>query len=222
MDDDASSVRVAIRIRPQLPREIIDACKICTFKTPGEPQAWIGSNKAFTYDYVYDTSSCQEEVYDDTVKGLIEGCFEGFNATVLAYGQTGSGKTYSMGTGFETGSQPDQLGIIPRAVRHLFQGVEARLEEAKENNVPPPEFKVSAQFMELYNEEIIDLFDNSSAGLKGKKSGVRIHEDANGNIYTVGITSRTVTSEEDTLMCLKTGAFNREVKSLSLYGFIMS
>ena len=77
------------RIRPQLPREIIDACKICTFKTPGEPQAWIGSNKAFTYDYVYDTAASQEEVYDDTVKQLIEGCFEGFNATVLAYGQTG-------------------------------------------------------------------------------------------------------------------------------------
>jgi len=216
MDEDASSVRVAIRIRPQLPREIIDACKICTFKTPGEPQAWIGSNKAFTYDYVYDTQSCQEEVYDDTVKGLIEGCFEGFNATVLAYGQTGSGKTYTMGTGFEVGSQADQLGIIPRAVRHLFEGVQARIEEAKENNIQPPEFKVSAQFMELYNEEIIDLFDNSSSGLKGKKSGVRIHEDANGNIYTVGITSRTVTSEEDTLMCLKTGAFNRTTASTNM------
>ena len=73
MDDDGgSSVRVAVRIRPQLPREIIDACKICTFKTPGEPQAWIGSNKAFTYDYVYDTAASQEEVYDDTVKQLIE------------------------------------------------------------------------------------------------------------------------------------------------------
>ena len=64
--------------------------------------------------------------------------------------------------------------------------------------------------MELYNEEIIDLFDNNAASVsKNKKSGVRIHEDANGNIYTVGITSRTVTSEEDTLQCLKTGAFNR-------------
>ena len=65
-DDGGSSVRVAVRIRPQLPREIIDACKICTFKTPGEPQAWIGSNKAFTYDFVYDTGATQEDIYDDT------------------------------------------------------------------------------------------------------------------------------------------------------------
>ena len=211
-DDGGSSVRVAVRIRPQLPREIIDACKICTFKTPGEPQAWIGSNKAFTYDFVYDTGATQEDIYDDTVKELIEGCFEGYNATVLAYGQTGSGKTFTMGTGFDMGIQPVQLGIIPRAVRHLFDGITSRLEEAKENNLRPPEFKVSAQFMELYNEEIIDLFDNNAASVaKGKKSGVRIHEDSNGNIYTVGITSRTVASEEETLQCLKTGAFNRKV-----------
>ena len=210
-DDGGSSVRVAVRIRPQLPREIIDACKICTFKTPGEPQAWIGSNKAFTYDFVYDTGGTQEDIYDETVKELIEGCFEGYNATVLAYGQTGSGKTFTMGTGFDMGIQPDQVGIIPRAVRHLFDGITTRVEEAKENNLRAPEFKVSAQFMELYNEEIIDLFDNNAASVsKGKKSGVRIHEDSNGNIYTVGVTSRTVVSEEETLQCLKSGAFNRK------------
>ena len=120
-----------------------------------------------------------------------------YNATVLAYGQTGSGKTYTMGTGFELAQvAPHQLGIIPRAVRQLFEGIERRREEARERGLAPPEFKVSTQFMELYNEEIHDLFDNASGGGsasggggggggKNKKSGIRIHEDANGNIYTV-------------------------------------
>ena len=150
-------------------------------------------------------------MYDDTSKDLVEGCFEGYNATVLAYGQTGSGKTYTMGTGFEMGGGGSlSVGIIPRAIRHLFNGIQKRQDEAKENGTKVPEFKVSAQFMELYNEEIIDLFDNNASQVKaGKKSGVRIHEDANGNIYTVGITSRVVMSEEDTLTCLKSGAFNR-------------
>ena len=31
-----------------------------------------------------------------------------------AYGQTGSGKTFTMGTGFEMDTMPEQLGIIPR------------------------------------------------------------------------------------------------------------
>ena len=111
---------------------------------------------------------------------------------MLAYGQTGSGKTYTMGTGFELAQvAPHQLGIIPRAVRQLFDGIERRREEARERGLAPPEFKVSTQFMELYNEEIHDLFDNAGGsasgggGGKNKKSGIRIHEDANGNIYTV-------------------------------------
>ena len=166
---------------------------------------------------------CARKIYLQINKLFVfQGCFEGYNATVLAYGQTGSGKTFTMGTGFDMGIQPANLGIIPRAVRHLFDGVQQRVEEAKENNVTPPEFKVSAQFMELYNEEIIDLFDNNAASVsKGKgKSSVRIHEDANGNIYTVGVTSRTVVSEEETLQCLKTGAFNRNDKiCLSLLTF---
>ena len=50
----------------------------------------------------------------------------------------------------------------------------------------------------------------------GKKSGIRIHEDAGGNIYTVGVTSRTVRTEEETLTCLKTGAFNRTTASTNM------
>ncbi len=101
-----------------------------------------------------------------------------------------------MGTGFELGQTPAQLGIIPRAVRQLFEGIERRQSEAREKGITPPEFKVSTQFMELYNEEILDLFDGVSCsksgggggggrGRGGSGQGIRIHEDANGNIYTV-------------------------------------
>ena len=63
---------------------------------------------------------------------------------------------------------------------------------------------MSATFLELYNEDILDLFDNASSGSNksvgssiiggyGKRStsgsgstGIKIHEDSNGNIYTVG------------------------------------
>lgn len=47
------------RIRPQIPREIIDMCRICTQVTPGEPQVVLGTDKAFTFDYVFDTNSDQ-------------------------------------------------------------------------------------------------------------------------------------------------------------------
>lgn len=62
-------------------------CRICTQVTPGEPQVVLGADKAFTYDFVFDTISVQETIYEDCVASLINGALEGYNATVLAYGQ---------------------------------------------------------------------------------------------------------------------------------------
>jgi hypothetical protein len=197
---------VNFRIRPQLTREKIEMCKICTNVTPGEPQVSLGNvttnyifcmiiilylfvknfpkghkeDKSFTFDYVFDQESAQEEVYSKCVEELVDACFEGYNATVLAYGQTGSGKTYTMGTSFDTVvTQPslmstsslsrhrpsDDEGLIPRAIAHLFDRIESRsstgdLSSYSSSSLSPaaPKFTVLVQFMELYNEEINDLF----------------------------------------------------------------
>lgn len=64
---------VVIRVRPQLAKERIDMCQICTFVTPGEPQIVIGKDKAFTFDYVFDLNCDQEHIYNTCAKELIEG-----------------------------------------------------------------------------------------------------------------------------------------------------
>uniref|UniRef100_A0A087XZL6 Kinesin family member 21A n=1 Tax=Poecilia formosa TaxID=48698 RepID=A0A087XZL6_POEFO len=202
------------RIRPQLPREKIEGCHICTYVMPGEPQVILGKDKAFTYDFMFDMDSQQDAIYSTCTEKLIEGCFEGYNATVFAYGQTGSGKTYTMGTGFDVNIMEEELGIIPRAVHHLFKGIEERRQVAQEQGRPVPEFKINAQFLELYNEEVLDLFD-STRDMK-QKSHIKIHEDANGGIYTVGVTTRTVSSETEMMQCLKLGALSRTTASTQM------
>jgi len=62
------------RIRPQLARERIDMCRICTSITPGEPQVVIGTDKAFTFDYVFDLDSGQQQVYSTCASKLVDGC----------------------------------------------------------------------------------------------------------------------------------------------------
>ncbi|XP_048409691.1 kinesin-like protein KIF21A isoform X1 [Stegostoma tigrinum] len=214
---DDCSVRVAVRIRPQLAKEKIEGCHICTSVIPGEPQVVLGNDKAFTFDFVYDMDTQQEEIYMKCVEKLIDGCLEGYNATVLAYGQTGSGKTYTMGTGFDVNITEIEQGIIPRAVKHLYCGIEERKRVAIERGLPAPEFKVNAQFLELYNEEILDLFDSiRDLESRHKKSNIKIHEDANGGIYTVGVTTRTVSSEAEMLQCLKLGALSRTTASTQM------
>lgn len=63
--------------------------------------------------------------------------------------QTGAGKTYTMGTGFDTVTSEEEQGIIPRAIAHLFRGIDERKRRAQEKGVTGPEFKVSAQFLEV-------------------------------------------------------------------------
>ena len=63
-----------------------------------------------------------------------ERIFLGYNGTVLAYGQTGSGKTYTMGSAFSKKSDKDEFidkstGVIPRAVKDIFKGIEDRSED---------------------------------------------------------------------------------------------
>uniref|UniRef100_A0A452QK51 Kinesin motor domain-containing protein n=1 Tax=Ursus americanus TaxID=9643 RepID=A0A452QK51_URSAM len=210
-------VKVAVRIRPQLSKEKIEGCHICTSVTPGEPQVLLGKDKAFTYDFVFDLDTWQEQIYSTCVSQLIEGCFEGYNATVLAYGQTGAGKTYTMGTGFDTATSEQEQGIIPRAIAHLFGGIAERKRRAQEQGVAGPEFKVSAQFLELYNEEILDLFDSTrDPDARHRRSNIKIHEDGNGGIYTTGVTSRLITSQEELIQCLKQGALSRTTASTQM------
>ncbi|XP_078586007.1 kinesin-like protein KIF21A isoform X3 [Branchiostoma floridae x Branchiostoma japonicum] len=119
-----------------------------------------------------------------------------------------------MGTGFDVSISAEEQGVIPRAVEHLFRGIGERRKAALERGDPPPEFKINAQFMELYNEDINDLFDPSKE--HGKKSHIKIHEDATGGIYTVGVTTRAVSSKEEIIQCLKMGALSRTTASTNM------
>ncbi|GFS13149.1 kinesin-like protein [Elysia marginata] len=127
-----------------------------------------------------------------------------------------------MGTGFDEsllGSTEvtDVVGIVPRAVDHLFLGIEERRRQAFENGDPAPDFKVTAQFMELYNEEILDLLDTTrDPESRGRKSHIRIHEDASGGIYVVGVNTKPVNSLNETMQCLKSGALGRATASTNM------
>lgn len=57
---------------------------------------------------------------------------------------------------------------------------------------------------QLYNEEVLDLFDAAcDVEAKRQRSNIRIHEDTSGSIYTVGVTTRKVTSAAEVahLLC---------------------
>ncbi|XP_040841362.1 kinesin-like protein KIF21B isoform X3 [Ochotona curzoniae] len=69
----------------------------------------------------------------------------------------------------------------------------------------------------LYNEEILDLFDSTrDPDARHRRSNIKIHEDANGGIYTTGVTSRLISSQEELIQCLKQGALSRTTASTQM------
>ena len=85
-------VRVAARVRPLLPRERALNCCSCVSVHQDTQQVVVGTRRTFAFDVVFDTQAAQSEVYEACVAPLVEGCLQGYNATILAYGQTGSGQ----------------------------------------------------------------------------------------------------------------------------------
>ncbi|XP_073254601.1 chromosome-associated kinesin KIF4A-like [Porites lutea] len=191
-------VRVALRIRPLVPKETGDGCKECIRCVPGHPQVIIGEDKAFTYDYVFQTFSKQADLYTKTVIPLLEGFFKGYNATVLAYGQTGSGKTYSMGTAFAMSTETnDERGVIPRLIETVFDWIDERKDTT--------EFLLKASFLEIHNEEIHDLLNPSPQ----EESKIAIRESPDGGIKIAGLQEVTITSGADMIRCLEQGSASR-------------
>lgn len=45
--------------------------------------------KFYSLDRVFGPHSSQQEVYEGTIQGLVDGVLQGLNATIFAYGATG-------------------------------------------------------------------------------------------------------------------------------------
>ena len=85
-DATACSVRVAVRARPLIGKELFERSTICVKVREEDNQIQIGKDRTFSFDRVFGLDSRQESVFEACVKNLVLGCFVGFNATILAYG----------------------------------------------------------------------------------------------------------------------------------------
>ncbi|KAG0590351.1 hypothetical protein M758_1G087500 [Ceratodon purpureus] len=200
LDDGCSSVRVAVRARPLVEKEIVEKCTECVSYSQDGKQVVLGKDRRFTFDHVFGPNISQDDVYMDCVKPLVESCCAGYNATVLAYGQTGSGKTFTMGCGNNVSLLEEELGILPRAIRQLYENVEERSNQA--------EFLIKCAYVEIYNEEIKDLLHPDTPS-----KSISIREDANGDIVLAGVKEEVVTNFESMIRFLEHGSVFRTTGS---------
>ncbi|KAI8093344.1 uncharacterized protein BX664DRAFT_357800 [Halteromyces radiatus] len=219
----ATAVRVALRVRPLTQKEQYSSCTECITFIPNQPQILIGKDHSFTYDYIFDPKSSQKSIYDSSVVPLVEKFVDGFNATILAYGQTGSGKTFSMGTALDGNLHSEQQGIVPRFISDLFERMESKHQSSDD-------YQVYVSFLELYNEEFVDLLntqDTSNFGNNRRRSQsagslpntaceISIREDIQGNIYWTGVREEPCSDPDQLLSLLARGSLCRTTGSTDM------
>ncbi|URD89170.1 KISc [Musa troglodytarum] len=166
-------------------------------------------DRVFTFDKVFGPSAKQRDLYDQAVVPIVNEVLEGFNCTIFAYGQTGTGKTYTMegecrkAKSGPKGQLPADAGVIPRAVKQIFDTLESQ----------NAEYSVKVTFLELYNEEITDLLapeELSKITLEDKqKKPLPLMEDGKGGVLVRGLEEEIVTSADEIFSLLERGSAKR-------------
>lgn len=164
----------------------VDATTVASSTGGSAPAAAPSPSKKqiFSFDQVHPPSITQHALFTSTAEPLVARFVEGFNCTILAYGQTSSGKTFTM-TGVDLDADPSDpsngMGIIPRAVSTIF----SRARKLKEERGSAWNYSIKGSFIELYNEDLLDLLsvDEGSGG----RREVQIREDKDGHIIWGGL-----------------------------------
>ncbi|KAI7796832.1 kinesin-like protein KIF22 [Triplophysa rosa] len=198
-----SRVRVAVRLRPYMDKQDEKGEGPCVRGLgPQNLEIINWRNATETLQYQFDAfhgeQTSQQEVFVSSVKPILPHILNGQNASVFAYGPTGAGKTHTM-----LGSQ-EQPGIIPRAVKEVFN-----LVAAQEKEQDSWQYSVGMSYLEIYNEKVLDLLSSGSQDLP-------IREDKDRNILIPGLTHTPLSSFSDFDRHFIPASLNRTTASTKL------
>ncbi|KAI0849077.1 P-loop containing nucleoside triphosphate hydrolase protein [Daldinia vernicosa] len=226
--DAGGNVRVVVRVRAFLPREIERGAEclismdphtqMTTLHVPNdhdpanvraksrkvvEEKSFIFDNSFWSHNPRDRYYAHQEDVYNCLGEEFLDHNFEGYHTCIFAYGQTGSGKSYTMmGT-------PDQPGLIPRTCEDLFQRIEAAQEET-----PNISYHVRASYFEVYNEHVRDLLVPVIPNQPPYY--LKIRESPTEGPYVKDLTEVPVRSLNEILRYMKTGDASRTTASTKM------
>ncbi|RIA99358.1 P-loop containing nucleoside triphosphate hydrolase protein, partial [Glomus cerebriforme] len=184
------SAEELVKIQSRLQRNVISTTPF----TPNQVVVQGEKKQSFTFDHVFGTETTQKEIYDKAVMNLVDQFLEGNNVTVLAFGHTSSGKTYTMGT-VESSSTQESKGIIPRSITTLLSCINSTQYKTRK-------FFMKVSFVEIYNDELIDLLCEGS--------------DKKINTALGGLQEIRVNSAEEVMGLLSLGQLNRRATAQDL------
>lgn len=187
-------IRVSIRVKPS-PNAKLSVSPDGSITTINEQWTIDSTRNAistkevgeFVFDNIYHGQLPNSQIFDNSVKELIDQVMAGYNGTVFAYGMTGSGKTYSM-QGNETNP-----GIIPLSAKAIFDHVNSPTHSDRS-------FAIKVAYLEIYNEHLHDLLSPST-----QADDIKLRDDPVKGVRAMGLKEIPVSSPEELLQCIQSG-----------------
>jgi len=185
----------------------------------------------FSFYRVLGPQATQGDVFRD-VDFLLDGIRDGRNLCILTYGQTSSGKTFTLiGDDADSSDGPaarpvldrgaaakveppdpyERLGLLPRAVVRIF-------------NILGPEIdsgtcRLSCAMLELYLDNIVDLFDPLPAERRPTSTQVptkQLRQTEDGGFAVQGLVYKEARDAEEMITLLSKGLERRHIASTRL------
>lgn len=147
------------------------------------------ASHCFLFDKVFLPDLTNEQIFDE-LSQLIQSSLDGYKVCVFAYGQTGSGKTWTM-------ARPN-TGMIPLSINKIFDDIKALSNEGWS-------YSVEGQFLEIYNETVIDLLATNNLN----KTHAIKHDEANHTTSITNLTTFNLTSKEQAESIFEKASLNR-------------
>jgi len=219
--DEEMRIRVIVRKRPMSRKERsksdeVDVIHPLQYHSYGQIMVYQPKTRVdltreveslpFAFDNVFGEKSSNNEIYEETIKSLIPGVFDGRWASVFAYGQTGSGKTFTMMgstlTGIKSGSRhvnhAKNFGLYYLAAQDVF--LLANREEFSH-------LTISASLFEIYAGKLFDLLND--------RTPIRCLENHEGKVCFPGLSETRVLNAEKLINVIEKGSANRSTGSTS-------
>ena len=104
-----------------------------------------------------------------------------------------------------SGAQFELRGLMQRSFEYIFQNIEREKFEQEQKGCEV-QYLVKASYLEIYNEQIMDLLDPQSINL-------HVREDIKKGVYVESLQEEAVTCVKDMINLITRGARNRHVGS---------
>ncbi|XP_029048634.1 kinesin-like protein KIN-7O [Osmia bicornis bicornis] len=191
----SNGIKVGIKLKPLTKQEkdenlsikwIVQENSIVSL----DPEIKKQRNNGFQFDYIFDMNANNSSVFNSIVKPIVDGAIDGFDGIIFFYGQSNSGKTYTM---LGTSEEP---GVIPHIIDYIFHAI---------SNINGREFLLRTSYLEIYDEKINDLLNETETDLK-------LDKNDSGQIV-INCKEEITNSPNDMLSIMEKGINNKKTKT---------